>query len=155
MKDSMSKQTDTKHSRVARRRARVRADLLSAARQVFTTRGYQDATITEIVQVADIAMGTFYLHFRDKEELLVALAKDTLQVMREQVHAAIEQHANAPLIPLIMRALLRTAGSGPAAFRRRKPAPCSSSPACRAARSGRTLYLGASGGGGDRLACIL
>lgn len=109
MKDSMSKQTDTKHSRVARRRARVRADLLAAARQVFTTRGYQDATITEIVQVADIAMGTFYLHFRDKEELLVALAKDTLQVMREQVHAAIEQHANAPLVPLIIRTLLRTA----------------------------------------------
>ncbi len=109
MQDPMSNPTYPQQSRVARRRARVRTDLLAAARQVFTTRGYQDATITEIVQIADIAMGTFYLHFRDKEELLVALAKDTLQVMREQVHAAIEQHANAPLIPLIIRALLRTA----------------------------------------------
>ncbi len=54
-------------------------------------------------------MGTFYLHFRDKEELLIALAQDTLQVLREQVHAAIEQHANAPLVPLIIRTLLRTA----------------------------------------------
>jgi AcrR family transcriptional regulator len=109
MKDPGSKQTDSKYSRVARRRARVRADLLAAARQVFTMRGYQDATITEIVQVADIAMGTFYLHFRDKEELLVALAKDTLLVIREQVHAAIEQHPSAPLVPLIIRTLLRTA----------------------------------------------
>src|SRR5262249_20800290 len=92
----------TNIGRVERRRAKVRAQLLEAARQVFLERGYQDATITGIVQVADIAMGTFYLHFRDKEELLVALAQDTLQVLREQVHAAIEQHANAPLVPLII-----------------------------------------------------
>src|SRR6266700_2233897 len=99
----------TNIGRIERRRAKVRAQLLEAARQVFLERGYQDATITEIVQVADIAMGTFYLHFRDKEELLIALAQDTLQVLREQVHAAIEQHANAPLVPLIIRTLLRTA----------------------------------------------
>jgi AcrR family transcriptional regulator len=105
----MSKQTTTKPSRVARRRARVRADLLAAARQVFTSRGYQDATITEIVQLADIAMGTFYLHFRGKEDLIVALAQDALQVIRERVHAAIEQHADEPLVPLIIRTLLRTA----------------------------------------------
>lgn len=109
MKDLMNEQTNTKQSRVARRRARVRADLLAAARQVFTMRGYQDATITEIVQVADIAMGTFYLHFRDKEELLIALAKDMLLMIREQIHAAIEQRADEPLIPLIIRTLLRTA----------------------------------------------
>ena len=109
MKDTTNKQTNPQQSRVARRRARVRADLLAAARQVFTTRGYQDATITEIVQVADVAMGTFYLHFRNKEELLVALAQDALLVIREQVHTAIGQHVNAPLIPLIMRTLLRTA----------------------------------------------
>jgi AcrR family transcriptional regulator len=109
MQDPVSKQTTTQPSRVARRRARVRADLLAAARQVFTKHGYQDATITEIVQVADIAMGTFYLHFGGKEELLVALAQETLQVIREQVHAAIEQHADEPLVPLIIRTLLRTA----------------------------------------------
>ncbi len=109
MEDTTSEQTTPKPSRVARRRARVRADLLAAARQVFTMRGYPDATITEIVQVADVAMGTFYLHFREKEELLVALARDALQVLRSQVHAAIDQHAEEPLIPLIIRTLLRTA----------------------------------------------
>ena len=95
--------------RVARRRARVRADLLAAARQVFTTRGYQEATISEIIQIADVAMGTFYLHFRDKEALLVALAEEGLARMREQIHAAIAQAGSEPLLPLIMRTLLRTA----------------------------------------------
>src|SRR5260370_16604497 len=98
----------TNIGRVERRRAQVRAQLLEAARQVFLERGYQDATISEIVQVADIAMGTFYLHFRDKEELLVALAQDTLQVLREQVHAATEHHANPPLFPFTIRPLFPT-----------------------------------------------
>lgn len=109
MKDPTNKQPNPQLSRVARRRAYVRADLLAAARQVFTTRGYSDATITEIVQIADVAMGTFYLHFREKEDLLVALAQDALQVLRSQVHAALDQHAEEPLIPLIIRTLLRTA----------------------------------------------
>ena len=95
--------------RVARRRARVRADLLSAARQVFTTRGYQEATISEIIQIADVAMGTFYLHFRDKEALLAAVAEEGLATMREQIHATIAQAGSEPLLPLIMRTLLRTA----------------------------------------------
>lgn len=95
--------------RVARRRALVRANLLAAARQVFTTRGYQDATISEIIQIADVAMGTFYLHFRDKEELLLVLAEEPLNTLREQFHTAIARHANEPHIPLLVRLFLRTA----------------------------------------------
>lgn len=100
---------EAKPGRVARRRARVRADLLSAARQVFITRGYQEATISEITQIADVAMGTFYLHFRDKEELLVALAEEGLATIREQIHATIAQAPADPLLPLIIRTLLRAA----------------------------------------------
>ncbi|GHO48806.1 TetR/AcrR family transcriptional regulator [Ktedonospora formicarum] len=95
--------------RVARRRARVRADLLAAARQVFIQRGYQEATISEIIQIADVAMGTFYLHFRDKEELLLALAEEGLQLLREQIHTALTAHPDQPLIPLIIRTLLHAA----------------------------------------------
>lgn len=100
---------EAESGRVARRRARVRADLLSAARQVFTTRGYQEATISEIIQRADVAMGTFYLHFRDKEALLVALAEEGLATIREHIHATIAQAASEPLMPLIIRTLLRAA----------------------------------------------
>ncbi len=110
MNDAYTPQPDkTEQGRVARRRARVRADLLAAARRVFTTRGYQEATISEIIQSADVAMGTFYLHFRDKEELLVALAEEGLQAIREHIHATISQHPDEPLLPLIIRTLLRTA----------------------------------------------
>lgn len=109
MKQPLHQPMEAKPGRVARRRARVRADLLSAARQVFITRGYQEATISEITQIADVAMGTFYLHFRDKEELLVALAEEGLATIREQIHATIAQAPADPLLPLIIRTLLRAA----------------------------------------------
>src|SRR5262249_47192492 len=95
--------------RVARRRARVRADLLAAARQVFTTRGYEAATISEIIQIADVAMGTYSLHFPDKANLLVARAEAGLATLREQIHATIAEAASEPLLPLIIRTLLRSA----------------------------------------------
>jgi AcrR family transcriptional regulator len=101
--------TQSEQGRVARRRARVRADLLVAARQVFTSRRYQDATITEIIRVADVAMGTFYLHFRDKEDILLALTEEGLTLLREHVHEAIEAQHDQPLIPLIIRLLLQAA----------------------------------------------
>lgn len=109
MENHASQQNTSEPGRVARRRARVRADLLAAARRVFTEHGYQDATISEIVQIADVAMGTFYLHFHDKEELLTALVREAQQMIREKIHLALAQQAGELLIPLIIRTLLWTA----------------------------------------------
>jgi AcrR family transcriptional regulator len=107
MKDDTSKYEDI--GRVARRRIRVRAELLAAAHQVFTNRGYQDATISEIIAVADVAMGTFYLHFRDKEDLLFALADEALRILRAQIHVALAHSPDEAVIPLIVRTLLQAA----------------------------------------------
>jgi AcrR family transcriptional regulator len=107
MKDDTSKNEEV--GRVARRRIRVRAELLAAAHQVFTTRGYQDATISEIIAVADVAMGTFYLHFRNKEDLLFALADEAIHILRGQIHAALAHSPDGPVIPLIVRTLLQAA----------------------------------------------
>src|SRR6266699_2666856 len=46
---------------------------------------------------------------RRRAKVRAQLLEAARQVLREQVHAAIEQHANAPLVPLIIRTLLRTA----------------------------------------------
>ncbi|GHO62801.1 hypothetical protein KSC_016930 [Ktedonobacter sp. SOSP1-52] len=108
-KEQTNTLTSSDQGRVARRRARVRADLLAAARQVFVNRGYQDATISEIIQVADVAMGTFYLHFRDKEAVLQALTEEVFQMLREKIHAALAEHSDQPLIPLIIRTLFHSA----------------------------------------------
>ena len=109
MKDVRNTSLASDQGRVARRRARVRAEVLAAARQVFTTHGYQDATITEVTQLADVATGTFYLHFRDKEELFVAVVEEGLHTIRDEIHDTLRQQPDTPILALIIRTFLRTA----------------------------------------------
>ena len=57
------------------RTADRRTQLLSAARAVFAKKGYDDATVSEIVSRAGVAQGTFYLYFPGKESLAGAFAE--------------------------------------------------------------------------------
>jgi AcrR family transcriptional regulator len=52
-----------------------RGQLLAAARSVFAKKGYEDATVSEIVGGAGVAQGTFYLYFPGKESLAGAFAE--------------------------------------------------------------------------------
>jgi AcrR family transcriptional regulator len=52
-----------------------RTQLLYAARTVFAKKGYEEATVSEIVSRAGVAQGTFYLYFPGKESLAGAFAE--------------------------------------------------------------------------------
>jgi AcrR family transcriptional regulator len=99
-------QEQEKQPRGARRRARTRADLLVAARKVFATRGYHDATISEITEGAGVGVGTFYLHFRDKEAIFTTVLDEGIEAIRQQVMEEIAHHGN-PSLPIAIRAVLR------------------------------------------------
>ena len=58
------------------RKAQNRAKLLSAARKVFAEKGLGEATARDIVRETDLATGTFYNYFRDKEEVFRALLEE-------------------------------------------------------------------------------
>lgn len=62
-------------TRAARRRRETETRLLDAALRVFCARGYDAATTAEMAHVADVAAGTFYLHFRDKRAVYERLAR--------------------------------------------------------------------------------
>lgn len=53
---------------------RTRAKLLDAGMQVLADRGYAASRVDDVVRVADTSRGTFYLYFKDKEDLFRALA---------------------------------------------------------------------------------
>jgi AcrR family transcriptional regulator len=55
------------------RKAQNRAKLLSAARRVFAEKGLGEATARDIVRETDLATGTFYNYFDDKEDAFRAL----------------------------------------------------------------------------------
>ena len=61
-----------------RRSERTRAALLRSARTVFAQRGFHDARITDIVEGAQMAHGTFYTHFDSKEDIFLAVLKGVL-----------------------------------------------------------------------------
>ncbi|SDC05131.1 transcriptional regulator, TetR family [Cupriavidus sp. YR651] len=64
---------------------KTREALLRAAEKVFGEKGYHAASISEITQEAQVAMGTFYLYFKDKEELFRALVQHMLELVRAHV----------------------------------------------------------------------
>ncbi len=57
-------------------KAENRAALLKAARSVFAEIGYGAAGVRDIVRRTDLASGTFYNYFKDKEEIFSAVVVD-------------------------------------------------------------------------------
>jgi AcrR family transcriptional regulator len=51
------------------KRARTRVRIMDAAAELLAAQLYERASISDIAETADVAYGTFYLHFKDKVEL--------------------------------------------------------------------------------------
>jgi AcrR family transcriptional regulator len=58
------------------KRATTRARICAVAGDLFFDRGFAGVTMEEIAKAADIQRSTLYLHFRDKDEILSAIAGD-------------------------------------------------------------------------------
>ena len=50
-------------------------EILDAAEQLFTVKGYEAATVNDILSAVNIAKGTFYYYFKSKEDVLDALVE--------------------------------------------------------------------------------
>jgi AcrR family transcriptional regulator len=65
-----------------------RAAILDAAREVFADIGYGAATVRDIVRGTDLATGTFYNYFADKEEVFRTLLEESATEARALARAA-------------------------------------------------------------------
>src|SRR5437762_9539774 len=83
-------------NRFERRRERTRQELLAAATRVLAEKGLHQTKITDIAAAADVGVGTFYLHFPDKEALFDAVVEETVRRLKATVDAAREK-ARGPL----------------------------------------------------------
>lgn len=72
-----------------RQREERAALILDAARQVFSDKGFHEASIDEIATLAGVAKGTVYLHFASKEDLLAALVEQQILGFLAQVERAV------------------------------------------------------------------
>ncbi len=66
-----------------------RTAMMQAAVQVFAEKGYHAATVRDIVKQADVAIGTFYFYFPDKETLFVHLYEETADFLLQTIDQAV------------------------------------------------------------------
>jgi AcrR family transcriptional regulator len=57
------------------KRARTRAKLLAAARELIREKGFESTTLQEVAQRAGMTSGAIYGNFRNRDELFIALAE--------------------------------------------------------------------------------
>jgi AcrR family transcriptional regulator len=71
-----------------RTKAANRAAILAAAREVFAEEGYGAASVRDIIRRTDLASGTFYNYFPDKDAIFVALISEVGEEARRRVRIA-------------------------------------------------------------------
>ena len=59
-----------------------------AATKVLAEKGLHDTKISDIAAAADVGVGTFYLHFPDKETLFDAVVDETVTRLKATIDAA-------------------------------------------------------------------
>lgn len=59
-------------SRRERKKATVRAQIIARAIELFSRHGFDDVTVDQIAEAADVGKGTIYNYFETKEDIVVA-----------------------------------------------------------------------------------
>jgi AcrR family transcriptional regulator len=77
------------------RQDRQRRRLFAAAATVFARHGFADATAEAIAREAGMSKATFYEHFDNKEDCIVALFDAAVEVVIAAMRTAGEAHADA------------------------------------------------------------
>ncbi len=61
---------------------------------MFRAKGYDGASVSEIVLEAGVAKGTFYLYFESKRDAAVSLRDGLMETMAQAVATAVESHTS-------------------------------------------------------------
>ena len=65
--------------------------MMQAAARVFAEKGYHAATVRDVVSAADVAIGTFYFYFPDKETLFVYLYEETADFLLRTIEQGLRR----------------------------------------------------------------
>jgi AcrR family transcriptional regulator len=108
----MTKQRST---RIDRRRARTRGQLVDAARHLIVENGVESVTISLITEKADIGFGTFYSYYDSKEALVAEVVEESIAEVVERVTVGLEDVDDpAEAASSIIRRLLALNDTDPA-----------------------------------------
>lgn len=97
-------------TRRERKKEQQRQRIYAAAIRLFRARGYEQTTVQEITDAADVAKGTFFNYFPTKEHVLLAYHED----MGRKILAAVRQRSHDTAEEAIQDALRECAAWAPA-----------------------------------------
>lgn len=78
-------------------KAKTRQAILNAAERLFSRQGYEETRAEDIAKQANVAVGTIYLHFGDKEGLLREILLISAEELHERVLAVYQDPPDSPL----------------------------------------------------------
>ncbi len=79
-----------------KKRERTRSALLDSAISVFASKGFEAARITDITNHAELANGTFYNYYKDKDELLRDVTAGLAVELTGRINDEMENLAHGP-----------------------------------------------------------
>jgi AcrR family transcriptional regulator len=113
-----ARQPNDSPNRFDRRREKTRVDLLQAAERVISRKGYHQTRISDIANEADVGLGTFYLHFKTKNEIFIELIEHGAAELRK-VLAEAKAGVSSPAekLKITVDTILDAAAQAPELFR--------------------------------------
>ena len=89
----------------------TRERILDAALNIFSSKGYHDTRMDEIVEASDTSKGSIYFHFPNKERLFLALVDQFADLLERKVTEAVEQEEQGIMqVRAALQACLETFG---------------------------------------------
>ena len=76
---------ESKTSRRERYAALTRAAIVDAARLLFVERGFDETSVDDIADGAEVSKGAIYHHFKDKQEIFVDVYREATKGVTESV----------------------------------------------------------------------
>ncbi len=67
--------SNNKHSRI-----------IDAATKIFAKKGFYNSTIADVAKMAEVAEGTIYLYFKNKDDLLISIFEHSIDLFVQAVH---------------------------------------------------------------------
>lgn len=79
------------YERKQREKSQRKIEIITAARKIFSQKGFKAATMEEIAFEAELSPGTLYLYFKNKEELHTILSIEILKHLADKIQNVVRQ----------------------------------------------------------------
>ena len=79
---------------MSRERPKYR-QIIEGAIEVIAENGFHASQVSKIAKKANVADGTIYLYFKNKEDILISVFKDKMGYFEQETMKAIQEHSSA------------------------------------------------------------